>query len=134
MNKSLVILLTILAAAFFLTGSILIAQDIPESVEIDSDGYRRDLYGPVELSHLAHVEDYEVSCNECHHTLPDDVDEDVEVKLCVDCHNPNKRHGSVWPLRGAFHKNCRGCHREYSDDGEEGEAPYKTCSSCHERN
>lgn len=135
-----------------LVGSLLLAlpayaMEAPESVEIN---ILADLYQGVEFDHQMHVGIAE-DCSVCHHhtTGTGTVDpycarchsgsaEQASV-ACQDCHlaNPfsaeaiqakgekNPFHVDVYGLKGAYHRNCMGCHQEMG--GPTG------CQDCHAR-
>ena len=129
--KKRILSLTILAftAFLFVAVGILTAADVPETVVIDSKGYKQDKKGPVTLNHKKHIEEYDVACDECHHVYSDGKNvwkEGDEVKKCDACHNPEKSEGNVKKLQTAFHTNCKNCHKEVDEN-----APYKKCNDCH---
>ncbi len=125
-------------------GLAMSADDAPESVEIDS---LAKLYGPVEFDHAAHVAMAE--CSDCHHhttgTGPaaptcarcHEGKEEAESVSCYECHaadpfsqenlekmeDPEIFHIDKPGLKGAYHLNCLGCHKEL--DGPTG------CQDCH---
>ena len=126
----------ILLGLLFLFGGKIIAQDAPDDMTIDNQGYKRDRKPPVEFTHLNHAEDYEIACTECHHEYEEGKnvwEEGNEVKKCVSCHNLSKSEGNIKKASIAFHRNCKGCHRELAKTGVSEDAPYKQCTSCHER-
>ncbi|MDB9822680.1 cytochrome c family protein [Deltaproteobacteria bacterium] len=123
-----IIVLTLTGLLFFASG-ILTAADIPDTVVIETEGYKKDKKGPVNLSHLKHSEEYEVSCDSCHHEYTDGQNvwkEGDAVQKCGACHDPNKSEGDVKKLQTSFHKNCKDCHKEVG-----GEAPSTKCNDCH---
>lgn len=81
-----------------------------------------DRYGPVYFSHRIHAQmsDMGGGCEGCHHhntTGP--------ILKCNSCHEPSRKRENVSlpDLKGAYHRQCMDCHREWS--GETG------CNSCH---
>ena len=111
---------------FFAVGP-LPADDMPEEIQIASKGYKRKIYKPVIFTHLIHVEDYGVECNECHHDYKDGEnvwEEGDPVKKCGVCHSPRKKQGNVHRLVFAFHFNCKKCHKE-------NESHPRECTECH---
>ena len=128
MDKRLFTLLTVALAGFLLIAvGTLTAEDMPEEIPIDSKGYKRKVYKPVRFTHLTHVEDYAIECNECHHDYKDGENvwqEGDPVKRCGACHNPNRRQGKVHRLVFAFHFNCKRCHKENESGPIE-------CQECH---
>ena len=74
-----------------------------------------DQFQPVRFNHKLHAEMAEMGqdCATCHHYSPED-----EIPPCKECHggeaNPtNLRQPS---LKGAYHRQCLSCHREWSHD------------------
>lgn len=123
----LTLVMIVLSCLVFIATGTLTAEDIPEDIMIDSDGYKRKLFKPVEFTHLVHVEDYGIECNECHHDYKSGENvrqEGDPVKKCVVCHNPSKKQGQVHRLVFAFHFNCKTCHNE-------NEGGPKECKECH---
>lgn len=123
------------------------AEDAPESVTIDS---MSQLYGPVDFDHLAHTA--YARCTDCHHhTTGTKVIDPNCVRChansgeshtvsCSDCHvsdpfaaknlktmeDPDLYHIDKPGLKGAYHLNCIGCHKEvYGPTG---------CQDCHTMN
>lgn len=128
MDKRLLTLLSVATAGFlFFAVGTLTADDMPEEIQIASEGYKRKIYTPVKFTHLIHVEDYGVECDECHHDYKDGEnvwEEGDPVKKCVVCHNPKKKQGNVHRLVFAYHFNCKKCHRE-------NESGPRECAECH---
>jgi hypothetical protein len=73
-----------------------------------------DRFGPVPFDHLGHAKWAELSggCLVCHHYTP----EGSAHPACGSCHIPSlKREDITMPsLKGAYHRQCMGCHREWS--------------------
>jgi len=126
----------LLAGLFFFAAGGLIANEIPDFIELDQDLYKSNRKGPVPFEHGMHTEDYEVVCNKCHHIYKDGNNvwkEADPVQKCEACHDPSESKGDIKKLRLAFHKNCKGCHKELKKEGISDEAPYRRCSDCHEK-
>jgi len=138
--------------ALLLVGCLILAlpayaMDAPDSVEID---ILADLYQGVAFDHQMHV-DLAQDCSVCHHhtTGTGTVDpycarchdryEEQATVACQDCHladpfsataiqakgETNRFHVDVNGLKGAYHRNCMGCHERM--DGPTG------CQDCHAR-
>lgn len=74
--------------------------------------------GQVLFTHTLHIEDYGLSCLDCHHNIEDD-----EVYNCSECHEATG--DESFPSRtDAFHIQCQGCHED------QGAGPID-CNSCH---
>ena len=135
MKKGILTLtLIILAGLLFLGVGALIAADIPEEINISSEGYKTDKKGPVKFNHNKHAVEYKASCNECHHVYEDGKNiwtATDPVQKCVECHSPLKSEGKVKKLQTSYHKNCKDCHKAATKEGKN--APYKKCNDCHEK-
>ncbi len=136
---------------FFLApGTGAVAGDTgPETVELNS---LADYYRPVEFNHSMHVDMVEGKCATCHHHTTGAQPltprcrechkggEKSAVVACRDCHpvlrfsaeylaelnaNPQLYHLDKPGLKGAYHRNCLGCHQE--NGGPSG------CQDCHAR-
>jgi hypothetical protein len=82
-------------------------------------------YHPVIFSHSAHahMSEFGTGCMECHHYTPPG-----EIPPCIECHsvegvNPNNLRQPG--LKGAYHRQCLKCHRDWSHD--------TACEFCHAR-
>jgi hypothetical protein len=133
------VLTAVLGIAF---GSILVTaastyaaeeQEFPDEIFINNQVYKPDRKGPVYFSHAEHAEGYVDACDACHHDYKDGKNvwqEGQPVQKCAACHDPQKREGKVRKLNIAYHKNCKGCHRELAGEGGT-QAPYRQCTDCH---
>jgi len=94
----------------------------PSSPEVIVIDVLSKLYVPVVFSHRFHAEMSEMSdgCSLCHHHNPSRA-----VLSCRFCHpvSPLRADLSNPSLRGAYHRQCLGCHREWSHQ--------TACSVCH---
>ncbi len=74
-----------------------------------------DLYQPVSFNHKLHASMAEMggNCATCHHYSPTD-----EIPPCRECHSPTSTSTDLSKpnLKGAYHRQCLGCHREWSHD------------------
>ncbi len=128
-NRLLTLLTVVFTGLMFLGVGTLTAEEdeAPDEVMIDNEGYKRKVHGPVKLTHLVHVEDFGLECDQCHHDFKEGEnvwEEGDPVKKCVVCHNPKKKQGNVHRLVFAYHFNCKNCHKE-NDSG-----PIE-CKECH---
>jgi hypothetical protein len=86
-------------------------------------GTLTDLYRPVHFDHRAHAGMAEMGlrCATCHHYSPAG-----RIPSCRECHggeaNPNNLRQPA--LKGAYHRQCISCHREWSHDTK--------CVICHQ--
>jgi len=81
-----------------------------------------DLYGPVHFNHKIHagMAEMQSNCQTCHHFSPAG-----RIPACKECHGaPNTPSTLRQPgLKGAYHRQCLSCHREWSHDTQ--------CTVCH---
>jgi len=97
----------------------------PAVIKMDDLKDVQDLYEPVIFSHRAHAEMSEMSggCEMCHHYNPPG-----DVVNCKNCHDPVRQRTDISKpdLKGAYHRQCMGCHQEWEQK--------VSCESCHELN
>ncbi|UCG62134.1 MAG: hypothetical protein JSV52_02280 [Candidatus Zixiibacteriota bacterium] len=89
------------------------AAEGPEVAMLDE---LEELYGPVKFNHKLHAEMVGMGegCSVCHHYSPPG-----RIPPCSECHGdePSEPQTLRKPgLKGAFHRQCMGCHREWSHD------------------
>jgi len=82
-----------------------------------------DLYKPVQFTHKLHAQMAEMgeSCVTCHHYCPAG-----KTPPCRECHGKSSsetQNLSKPGLKGIYHRQCMGCHRQWSHDTE--------CRICH---
>jgi hypothetical protein len=124
--------------AVMLAWSVTIAEEetMPEDIVIDNSVYEPDRKGPVYFSHLAHYDDYDVACEDCHHEYKEAENvwtQGDPVKKCETCHDPLEKEGDIEKLRTAFHGSCKSCHENLFKEDISEDAPYRSCYDCHER-
>lgn len=76
----------------------------------------RDMYEPVRFNHKLHAEMVGLGegCGTCHHYSPA-----TRIPPCRECHGdkPSSPVSLRQPgLKGAYHRQCMGCHREWNHD------------------
>jgi len=135
MMKRFCILFTAVLAGlvFFSVGTLIAAEQVvPDKLEIENKGYKKDKKRPVLFSHKKHSTEYKVACADCHHVYKDGKNvwkEGDHVDKCSKCHDLNKsteENGEkVMKLQNAFHRNCKNCHKEKK------KGPFKKCNECH---
>lgn len=95
-------------------------EETPETIVIDEIS---DRYGPVYFSHKVHAQMSDMSggCEGCHH-----YNTSGPILKCNSCHEPDRKRDdiSLPDLKGALHRQCMDCHREWSHD--------TGCNSCHQ--
>jgi len=95
------------------------ADEGPDLLVLDKLARR---YEPVVFTHRRHAEmaAFADGCATCHHHNPE-----LGISACEVCHEQNPRRADLSrpSLRGAYHRQCMGCHREWSHD--------TACSVCH---
>ena len=84
-----------------------------------------DLYKPVLFAHKLHAEMSEMTggCINCHHYSEDTG----SIPACKECHEiePSAASMDQPSLKGAYHRQCINCHRDWSHEN--------ACGFCHER-
>ncbi|KAA3635959.1 MAG: hypothetical protein DWP97_03760, partial [Calditrichaeota bacterium] len=74
-----------------------------------------DLYQPVKFNHKLHADMAQMgtSCATCHHYSPAD-----RIPPCKECHPAGKDPANLRQpsLKGAYHRQCLSCHREWSHE------------------
>jgi hypothetical protein len=131
-ESRLPLFMVVFAGLIFLAFGVLTAADVADVIVIDNEGYKRNMKGPVKLSHEKHATEYGTACTDCHHVYEDGKNvwkEGQPVQKCIECHDPQKTEGNVKRLMTAYHDNCKDCHKEHPDTN----APYKKCNDCHEK-
>jgi len=96
------------------------ADEASELLTIDT---LMDLYEPSVFTHKLHAEMAAMSggCESCHHFNPPG-----KILSCVSCHEPGIKSDISKPgLKGAYHRQCLNCHREWSHT--------TNCIVCHEK-
>lgn len=83
-----------------------------------------NLYLPVPFDHRGHADMAQMAggCSVCHHYTP----EGLEHPACKTCHEVAALHVDIRKpgLKGAYHRQCMGCHREWSGE--------TSCAACHQ--
>ncbi len=118
---------------FFSVGTLIAAEQVvPDKLEIENKGYKKDKKRPVLFSHKKHSTEYKIACADCHHVYKAGKNvwkEGDHVDKCSKCHDLNKNteeNGEkVMKLQNAFHRNCKNCHKEKK------KGPFKKCNECH---
>ena len=94
-------------------------EQTPELIVIDQIN---DRYGPVYFSHKIHAQMSVMSggCENCHH-----FNTSGPILKCNSCHESTRKREDVSlpDLKGAYHRQCMDCHREWSHE--------TGCNSCH---
>jgi hypothetical protein len=118
MKKGIVIVVAMFA--FLGLTSIAMADNGPETIEINEIQKKMP---PVSFKHHEHQKRVEDKCVTCHHTAK----EGEAPKACSECHG--KVDGAP-DFKTAVHKKCQGCHKEQKAAGKN--APVK-CTECHKK-
>ena len=94
-------------------------EQTPELITINQ---LNDRYGPVYFSHKIHAQMSIMSggCENCHHH-----NTSGPILKCNSCHETSRKRDdvSIPDLKGAYHRQCMDCHREWSHE--------TGCNSCH---
>jgi len=97
-------------------------HDIKEAPDTMLLSSLADLYQPVNFNHKLHASMAEMGgdCATCHHYSPTE-----KIPPCSDCHTPTAQSMDLSKpnLKGAYHRQCLSCHREWSHDTQ--------CVLCH---
>jgi hypothetical protein len=97
-------------------------KDAPDTITLEKMG---EFYGPVEFTHSDHADYAEDGCTQCHHHQSPAE----KFKPCGTCHDRKPFQTgdklNTPGLKGAFHRQCLGCHVEG------GSGPTE-CADCHE--
>jgi len=96
-------------------------DEAPPSLTLGSKGAT---YGAVTFAHRAHAHMAETGagCSGCHH-----YDQARPIQKCKVCHAVARRREDLGKpdLKGAMHRQCIECHREWNPTG--------TCGTCHQK-
>ena len=100
-------------------------------------------YKLVEFTHKKHLEEYKLTCGDCHHDKDGkplaDLKMGDDVQKCEECHTNvkaknktfqgkyKKKPVDIMHLESAFHENCIGCHKE------KGLKAGTKCGDCHKK-
>ncbi|MEO8232455.1 MAG: cytochrome c3 family protein, partial [Ignavibacteriota bacterium] len=94
-------------------------EQTPELITINQ---LSDKYGPVYFSHKIHAQMSTMGggCETCHHH-----NTSGPILQCTTCHSSSRKREdvSIPDLKGAFHRQCMDCHREWSHEN--------GCNTCH---
>lgn len=89
-----------------------VLRDAPDSMLLSQ---LADLYQPVHFNHKVHASMAQMGtdCATCHHFSPAG-----EIPPCRDCHSSSSESTDLKKpnLKGAYHRQCLSCHREWSHD------------------
>jgi hypothetical protein len=101
------------------TGSHHEVEEGPDSLLL---GTIANLYEPVHFNHKRHAGMAQMgkACGTCHHYSPAG-----RIQPCSDCHDAGGSEADLRrpSLKGAYHRQCLGCHREWTHDTQ--------CIICH---
>lgn len=103
------ILAMLVAVAFLAIGSVVIADNGPETVTLEGGKM-----GQITFPHTAHQAKVE-DCTTCHH-------KGVDAGKCTSCHGVD---AAAPKAKDAFHKQCKGCHKEMGGP--------TSCKDCHKK-
>lgn len=153
MNKRLITLLLAAGiAVIFVATGIQAGTSVNDTFEMKTDGYKKRKKGApkfklVEFTHKKHVEEYGISCGECHHDKDGKALTGLkmgdDVQKCSECHNKfkkdKKNKKDIMVHENAMHKNCIDCHKDFNKKkdpkdkkGVKGPAP-ASCGKCHKK-
>ena len=126
MNKKLLTLLLAagIAVIFAATG-LHAGTECKPVMTMEDPGYKTRKKAPpkfklVEFTHQKHVQEYKISCGDCHHDNEGkpltELKKGDDVQKCSECHNKFKKDKNnkkdIMVHENALHGNCVGCHKE----------------------
>ena len=149
MNKRPLAVVIIAMAMLFFSVAIYAGTKVEDVIKMENPAYKTRQYKTVTFTHKKHVEEYKISCGECHHdenNKPLDLKEGDEVQKCIECHKipeyvtGKSAKGLTKEQKHEYHANavmdnCRDCHRKFNKEKgyktkDEKAAP-TTCKKCH---
>ena len=152
MSKKVLILVITSVLATFFAAVLFAGTTVQDTFKMESKEYTKRTYNSATLSHKKHVEEYNITCGECHHNEKAEPLNDLKtgdnVQRCIECHKipskkPKKKKGAPKLTDQqrreyhveAMHDNCRGCHKIFNkkvkkETGKKGKAP-TSCNKCH---
>lgn len=149
MNKRPLAVVIIAMAMLFFSVAIYAGTKVEDVIKMENPAYKTRQYKTVTFTHKKHVEEYKISCGECHHdenNKPLDLKEGDEVQKCIECHKipeyvtGKSAKGLTKEQKHEYHANavmdnCRDCHRKWNKEKgyktkDEKAAP-TTCKKCH---
>jgi len=118
--------------------------EVADVIMMNNPAYAKHKKGIATFTHKAHVEDYEISCGECHHDSngkPLTLKMGDPVQNCIACHSiPSRKTKDAKTQEAklkfhaeAIHMNCIGCHKAYNKEHGTKAAP-SSCGKCHPKN
>ena len=147
----LIALFSAVAMLFVASGLYAALEGCPDVItKKHEEAFEQHRMGIVDFTHTKHVEEYGLSCGECHHDAQgkplDDISSDDDIGHCIDCHSKpgqprvdrslpedERREKEREYFLGAIHQNCIDCHRDYNVEAGVTIAPV-ACAECHPRN
>ncbi len=138
-----VTLVIALAATLFLVAGLYAGTEVKDEFYMNSPYKHKKSLSL--FTHKKHVEEYKITCGECHHNDKGEPLKDLkmgdDVQKCIDCH---KKPGEIKGKKAkgltkeqkreyhanAVHDNCLGCHRKWNKEKKTKDAPVK-CTDCH---
>jgi hypothetical protein len=115
-------------------------------ITMKNPAYPKHKKGIVLFTHKKHIDDYQISCGQCHHDKDgnplNDLKENDKVDSCILCHakpgqapRPKDKKKLTQKEKLAYHaeaihQNCIKCHKAHNKQNNTIAAP-ATCSKCH---
>ncbi len=96
MSKKVIILVVTSVLATFFAAVLFAGTTVQDTFKMESKEYKKRTYNAAPLSHKKHVEEYKISCGECHHNEKAEPLNDLKpgdnVQRCIECHKiPSKK-------------------------------------------
>ncbi|GBC59103.1 cytochrome c, class III family protein [Desulfonema ishimotonii] len=116
--------------------------EVADVIAMDNPTYAKHKKTIVQFTHKKHIEEYKLSCGECHHDEKAEPLKDLKmgdaVQGCIACHDkPGKAPKEVKDKAekltyhtNALHKNCIDCHKAHNKKNNTKAAP-ASCGQCH---
>ncbi|SMC85535.1 Class III cytochrome C family protein [Desulfocicer vacuolatum DSM 3385] len=122
-----------------------VESNIADIMPMENPAYKAHKKGIVQFTHKKHMEDYGITCGECHHDADGKPLNDLKmgdaVENCIACHAkpgkaPKKKGEKLTKAQkmeyhtNALHENCITCHKDYNKKNNTKAAP-ASCGKCH---
>ncbi len=141
--------------AFLLSTNIIYAKtEVPDVIKMENKAYENHKKAILSFGHKKHIDEYKVSCGECHHDDKgkplDNLKMGDDVQNCIECHKiPGERpKGKGAPKltkkerlqyhAEAIHYNCKACHKKINKEkglkAKDKGAASVLCKQCHPKN
>jgi len=127
-KRTLIVLVAAALGVVFLSASVYAAQQVPDTLTMESKVYKKHKKSLVTFTHKKHNVDYKIACADCHHVYKEGKNtwkEGDAVQTCDACHAeakaPKAKEGEPKLSKkekikkyhySAIHENCKACHKD----------------------